>query len=99
MVRRLTIRLLSSELVKDGKVSRDITEEICKVFDGGQFNILIVVDPHTNSKQRVHKRRHRGDGLSLLSSNFLLTQSLNGSQRMHTTYHSSTVRICIQRIS
>jgi hypothetical protein len=37
MVRRLTIRLLSSELVKDGKVSCDITEEICKVFDGGQF--------------------------------------------------------------
>lgn len=36
----MTVRLLTSELVKDGVFNKEIFEQICRAFDGGAILIL-----------------------------------------------------------
>jgi hypothetical protein len=33
--RSMTIRLLTSELIKDGVLQKDVFEQVCRAFDGG----------------------------------------------------------------
>jgi hypothetical protein len=37
---RCTIRLLVPQLLENGKVNKEIAEELCKVFEGGEPLLL-----------------------------------------------------------
>jgi len=40
---RCTGRLLQSELVKDGAIESSVMEQLCKVFEGGELHVEVLV--------------------------------------------------------